>query len=211
MTTLSIIACHDCIEPSEDRARRFFAGSAMLSSGMFLAREWDGADPDTLVHFVTNPGTKTRARGSSRSRGTIQGNVSESERLGRLLGFTKQDGETAPAALARLRDCLRTYLLNGGRFLTIDPGKGSHYYLELTAKDADQAGRDPAGSAGRRDGRGPTRPGRERRHQHDGCRRHGSGRRRRDGSGRPPRPAPLRAVHVQGPEPRRHSGVQAGR
>ena len=133
-----IIACHDCIEPREDRARRFFAGSAMLSSGMFLAREWDGADPDTLVHFVTNPGTKTRAGGSSRSRGTIQGNVSESERLGRLLGFTKQDGETAPAALARLGGCLRTYLLNGGRFLTMDPGKGSHYYLELTAKDADR-------------------------------------------------------------------------
>ena len=133
-----IIACHDSIEPIEDRARRFFAGSAMLSSGMFLAREWDGADPDTLVHYLTNPGTKTRARGSSRSRGTIQGNDSESERLGRLLGFTKQDGETAPAALARLRDCLRTYLLNGGRFLTIDPGKGSHYYLELTAKDADR-------------------------------------------------------------------------
>ena len=133
-----IIACHDSIEPIEDRARRFFAGSAMLSSGMFLAREWDGANPDTLVHYLTNPGTKTRARGSSRSRGTIQGNDSESERLGRLLGFTKQDGETAPAALARLRDCLRTYLLNGGRFLTIDPGKGSHYYLELTAKDADR-------------------------------------------------------------------------
>ena len=58
--------------------------------------------------------------------------------LADLLDFQRQPGERLRDGLARLRPKIQRFLRNGGRLLIIDPGKSSHFFLELTAKDADK-------------------------------------------------------------------------